>query len=102
MLKNSGGEGLGVICKVADFGLAVKMDTCDQTHMSGMFQGTLTHMAPGERQQPSERGAGGWGGGGGGKQERRGRSAQGRVHGSGLTGRALWALHMVLVRCRTT
>ncbi|PNW80365.1 hypothetical protein CHLRE_07g314500v5 [Chlamydomonas reinhardtii] len=46
MLKNSGGEGLGVICKVADFGLAVKMDTCDQTHMSGMFQGTLTHMAP--------------------------------------------------------
>ncbi|KAG2450299.1 hypothetical protein HYH02_004806 [Chlamydomonas schloesseri] len=46
MLKNSGGEGRGVICKVADFGLAVKMDTCDQTHMSGMFQGTLTHMAP--------------------------------------------------------
>ncbi|GLI65582.1 hypothetical protein VaNZ11_009155 [Volvox africanus] len=46
MLKSSGTEGRGVICKVADFGLAVKMDTMEQTHMSGMYQGTLTHMAP--------------------------------------------------------
>ncbi|GFR47096.1 hypothetical protein Agub_g8666 [Astrephomene gubernaculifera] len=46
MLKSSGTEGRGVICKVADFGLAVKMDTVEQTHMSGMYQGTLTHMAP--------------------------------------------------------
>ncbi|GIL44404.1 hypothetical protein Vafri_1882 [Volvox africanus] len=46
MLKSSGTEGRGVICKVADFGLAVKIDTVEQTHMSGMYQGTLTHMAP--------------------------------------------------------
>ncbi|KXZ47893.1 hypothetical protein GPECTOR_32g506 [Gonium pectorale] len=46
MLKSSGTEGRGVVCKVADFGLAVKMDTVEQTHMSGMYQGTLTHMAP--------------------------------------------------------
>ncbi|GLC33042.1 hypothetical protein PLESTB_000377300 [Pleodorina starrii] len=46
MLKSSGTEGRGVTCKVADFGLAVKIDTMEQTHMSGMYQGTLTHMAP--------------------------------------------------------
>ncbi|EFJ44676.1 hypothetical protein VOLCADRAFT_95120 [Volvox carteri f. nagariensis] len=46
MLKSSGTEGRGVVCKVADFGLAVKIDTVEQTHMSGMYQGTLTHMAP--------------------------------------------------------
>lgn len=31
--------------QVADFGLAVRIDSAE-THMSGMFQGTLTHMAP--------------------------------------------------------
>ncbi|KAG2490227.1 hypothetical protein HYH03_011352 [Edaphochlamys debaryana] len=48
MLKSSGGaaEGRGVVCKVADFGLSLKMDRDEQTHMSGMYQGTLTHMAP--------------------------------------------------------
>ncbi|PNH06725.1 Mitogen-activated protein kinase kinase kinase 11 [Tetrabaena socialis] len=47
MLKSAGaGDGRGVICKVADFGLSVKMDTAEQTHMSGIYQGTLTHMAP--------------------------------------------------------
>eukprot|EP00198_Chlamydomonas_reinhardtii_P011654 XP_001700991.1 predicted protein [Chlamydomonas reinhardtii] len=46
MLKSCGGVGRGVLAKVADFGLAVKMDTSDKTHMSGMFQGTPTHMAP--------------------------------------------------------
>lgn len=30
---------------MADFGLAVRIDN-NETHMSGMFQGTLTHMAP--------------------------------------------------------
>lgn len=43
MLKSCGGVGRGVLAKVADFGLAVKMDTSDKTHMSGMFQGTPTH-----------------------------------------------------------
>ncbi|GIL92905.1 hypothetical protein Vretifemale_20388 [Volvox reticuliferus] len=55
MLKSSGTEGRGVICKVADFGLAVKMDTVEQTHMSGMYQGTLTHMAPGESHRAKDR-----------------------------------------------
>jgi len=45
MLSSAGGEGRGVRCKVADFGLAVRIDN-NETHMSGMFQGTLTHMAP--------------------------------------------------------
>ena len=38
MLKSSGSEGRGVIAKVADFGLAVKIDAGEQTHMSNMFQ----------------------------------------------------------------
>ncbi|GAX77208.1 hypothetical protein CEUSTIGMA_g4654.t1 [Chlamydomonas eustigma] len=47
MLKSSGSEGRGVVAKVADFGMAVKFDaTGNQTHLSNMFQGTLTHMAP--------------------------------------------------------
>ncbi|KAG2450347.1 hypothetical protein HYH02_004852 [Chlamydomonas schloesseri] len=46
MLKSCGGVGRGVLAKVADFGLAVKMDNRDKTHMSGLFQGTPTHMAP--------------------------------------------------------
>jgi len=45
MLCSSGAEGRGVTCKIADFGLAVRMEDTT-THMSGLFQGTLTHMAP--------------------------------------------------------
>ncbi|KAF5841396.1 kinase-like domain-containing protein [Dunaliella salina] len=45
MLCSSGAEGRGVTCKIADFGLAVRMENTE-THMSGLFQGTLTHMAP--------------------------------------------------------
>jgi serine/threonine protein kinase len=33
------------VAKVADFGLSLRMDPSD-THVSGMFQGTMTHMAP--------------------------------------------------------
>ena len=33
-----------IIIQVADFGLAIKIDSVgDQTHMSNMFQGTITH-----------------------------------------------------------
>ncbi len=42
MLKSSGGrenDGRGLVAKVADFGLAVKIDTNeDQTHMSNMYR----------------------------------------------------------------
>ncbi|KAG1672489.1 hypothetical protein FOA52_002797 [Chlamydomonas sp. UWO 241] len=44
MLKCSGDK-RGFIAKVADFGMSVKMDNM-QTHLSNMFQGTITHMAP--------------------------------------------------------
>ncbi|GAX79340.1 hypothetical protein CEUSTIGMA_g6782.t1 [Chlamydomonas eustigma] len=37
--------GRGFIAKVADFGLSVSLDST-QSHMSSLFQGTLTHMAP--------------------------------------------------------
>lgn len=40
MLKSSGAEGRGASAKVADFGLAVKMDHLE-THMSNAFQGTM-------------------------------------------------------------
>ena len=45
MLKSAGSDGRGVIAKVADFGLSVRMDAF-ATHVSQSFQGTLTHMAP--------------------------------------------------------
>ncbi|KAF5831352.1 kinase-like domain-containing protein [Dunaliella salina] len=45
MLASSGTEGRGVCCKIADFGLAVRMGSME-THMSEVFQGTATHMAP--------------------------------------------------------
>lgn len=38
MLKSSGTEGRGVTAKIADFGLAVRIDTTQQTHMSNLFQ----------------------------------------------------------------
>ncbi|KAG2484907.1 hypothetical protein HYH03_016293 [Edaphochlamys debaryana] len=45
MLKSCGGAGRGITAKVADFGLAIKIDPLS-THVSSTFQGTLTHMAP--------------------------------------------------------
>ncbi|KAF5837077.1 kinase-like domain-containing protein [Dunaliella salina] len=45
LLSSSGTEGKGVICKVSDFGLSVRMDN-QETHVSSLFQGTMTHMAP--------------------------------------------------------
>lgn len=44
-MKSSGQDGRGFVAKVADFGLSLRMDPSD-THVSGMFQGTMTHMAP--------------------------------------------------------
>ena len=35
----------GVVAKVADFGLSVQMNNAE-THVSGLYQGTLSHMAP--------------------------------------------------------
>ncbi|KAG2453178.1 hypothetical protein HYH02_002502 [Chlamydomonas schloesseri] len=47
LLKSTGGgeSGRGLIAKVADFGLSTRMERTE-THLSGCFQGTLTHMAP--------------------------------------------------------
>lgn len=45
MLKSDGSDPRGMVAKVADFGLSVSLDS-SQTHMSSMFQGTITHMAP--------------------------------------------------------
>ncbi|KAG1662464.1 hypothetical protein FOA52_009672 [Chlamydomonas sp. UWO 241] len=45
MLKTSGADGRTSIAKVADFGLATKINGGD-THLSNLFQGTMTHMAP--------------------------------------------------------
>ncbi|GAX83628.1 hypothetical protein CEUSTIGMA_g11052.t1 [Chlamydomonas eustigma] len=42
------GDGMrtaSLVAKIADFGLSFKMDMTE-THMSSMFQGTVTHMAP--------------------------------------------------------
>jgi serine/threonine protein kinase len=45
MLKSGGADGRGATAKVVDFGLSVRMDSA-ATHVSSMFQGTLSHMAP--------------------------------------------------------
>ncbi|KAG2491275.1 hypothetical protein HYH03_010282 [Edaphochlamys debaryana] len=46
MLRSVGNDsGRGVVAKVADFGLSVRLDHA-ATHVSHMFQGSLTHMAP--------------------------------------------------------
>jgi serine/threonine protein kinase len=47
MLKSSGAEGRGVVCKVADFGLAVKIDLNQQTHMSNLFQVSISNLTLG-------------------------------------------------------
>ncbi|KAG1661448.1 hypothetical protein FOA52_006811 [Chlamydomonas sp. UWO 241] len=47
MLRSGGSDGRGCVAKVVDFGLAITLDAdSDQTHVSSMFHGTLTHMAP--------------------------------------------------------
>lgn len=43
MLKSVGDLGRGVVAKVADFGLSMKIDHA-ATHVSRTFQGTMTHM----------------------------------------------------------
>ncbi|KAI8472387.1 MAG: hypothetical protein J3K34DRAFT_209795 [Monoraphidium minutum] len=45
LLKSAPAEGRGFVAKVADFGLSMEIDPQD-THISGAFQGTVTHMAP--------------------------------------------------------
>ena len=42
LLKSDGCDGRGAVAKVADFGLAVRIEAQD-THVSA-FQGTLSHM----------------------------------------------------------
>lgn len=45
MLATGGTDGRGCVAKVADFGLSLKMDHME-THISAVYQGTMTHMAP--------------------------------------------------------
>ena len=45
LLKRSATDPRGFIAKVSDFGLSQQIHNT-QTHMSNLFQGTLTHMAP--------------------------------------------------------
>ncbi|GAX79176.1 hypothetical protein CEUSTIGMA_g6616.t1 [Chlamydomonas eustigma] len=45
MLKSSGQDGRGFTAKVADFGMSSQINQTEG-HVSSMFQGTLTHMAP--------------------------------------------------------
>lgn len=46
MLSTGSTDGRGIVGKVGDFGLSLKMDV-NETHISQVFQGTLSHMAPG-------------------------------------------------------
>jgi len=46
MLSTGNTDGRGIVGKVGDFGLSLKMDG-NETHISQVFQGTLSHMAPG-------------------------------------------------------
>eukprot|EP00775_Hariotina_reticulata_P011706 gene11706-11851_t len=45
LLKSAGGDARGFVAKVSDFGLSVRMDPTE-THISNVYQGTLTHMPP--------------------------------------------------------
>ncbi|GAX73536.1 hypothetical protein CEUSTIGMA_g987.t1 [Chlamydomonas eustigma] len=45
LLQGAVNTPVGVVAKVSDFGLSFKMDQAE-THVSSMFQGTQTHMAP--------------------------------------------------------
>ena len=45
LLQSSTIDGRGFTSKIADFGLSQKMEELE-THISSMFQGTPSHMAP--------------------------------------------------------
>jgi serine/threonine protein kinase len=45
MLSTGSADGRGIVGKVGDFGLSLKMDHLE-THLSNVYQGTMTHMAP--------------------------------------------------------
>eukprot|EP00879_Flechtneria_rotunda_P008456 GHRR01008858.1.p1 GENE.GHRR01008858.1~~GHRR01008858.1.p1 ORF type:complete len:979 (+),score=314.62 GHRR01008858.1:172-3108(+) len=45
LLKSAGTDVRGFVAKVSDFGLSVQVDPTE-THVSNVYQGTLTHMAP--------------------------------------------------------
>ncbi|GAX73003.1 hypothetical protein CEUSTIGMA_g455.t1 [Chlamydomonas eustigma] len=45
LLVRNPSEDQGVIAKVSDFGLSIKMELLE-THVSNVFQGTTSHMAP--------------------------------------------------------
>ncbi|GLI68305.1 hypothetical protein VaNZ11_012666 [Volvox africanus] len=46
LLKTGGvGDGRSYVAKVADFGLSLRIDP-HETHVSNVYQGTITHMAP--------------------------------------------------------
>ena len=47
MLSTGKSDGRGVMGKVGDFGLSLKIDHME-THISQVYQGTMTHMAPGK------------------------------------------------------
>jgi hypothetical protein len=46
MLSTGSTDGRGLVGKVGDFGLSLKMDS-HETHVSQVYQGTLSHMCPG-------------------------------------------------------
>ena len=45
LLKSSATDPRGFTSKISDFGLSHKMEA-EETHVSKLFQGTPTHMAP--------------------------------------------------------
>ena len=45
LLQSNLNEARGLTAKVADFGFSVQMSQAE-THVSGLYQGTMTHMAP--------------------------------------------------------
>ncbi|KIZ02098.1 putative serine/threonine-protein kinase pats1 [Monoraphidium neglectum] len=45
LLKSTGTDPRGFTAKVGDFGLSIRIDP-GATHISNLFQGTMTHMAP--------------------------------------------------------
>jgi hypothetical protein len=47
MLSSGNTDGRGIMGKVGDFGLSLKMDHME-THISQVYAGTMSHMAPGE------------------------------------------------------
>ena len=45
LLQSQPNDARTIVAKVADFGLSVQMNNIE-THVSGLYQGTLSHMAP--------------------------------------------------------